>query len=191
MYASLKWEALLSIYDYMLIFQPEDAFSHADVLNCLLGHVPENCPWKHPRKGRDDCRNGGIDEAWWGVQSRHQCFREKWWKRTHSPQGGKTPPPVWAAEQTGGHLVQEQVWRTETEKCNTCSCFMILTSRWGKGNAQGVMSGKEPACQCQRWKRWEFDPWVRKIPWRRKWQPTLVLLPGESHGQRSLAGYSP
>ena len=36
-----------------------------------------------------------------------------------------------------------------------------------------------------------FDPWVRKIPWRRKWQPTLVLLPGESHGQRSLVGYSP
>ena len=34
-----------------------------------------------------------------------------------------------------------------------------------------------------------FDPWVRKTPWRRKWQPTLVLLPGESHGQRSLVGY--
>ena len=36
-----------------------------------------------------------------------------------------------------------------------------------------------------------FDPWVRKIPWRRKWQPTPVLLPGKSHGQRSLVGYSP
>jgi len=36
--------------------------------------------------------------------------------------------------------------------------------------------------------RCEFDPWVRKIPWRRAWQPTPVL-PGESHGQRSLAGY--
>ena len=35
------------------------------------------------------------------------------------------------------------------------------------------------------------DPWVRKIPWRRKWQPTSVFLPGKSHGQRSLAGYSP
>ena len=34
-------------------------------------------------------------------------------------------------------------------------------------------------------------PWVGKIPWRRKWQPTPVFLPGESHGQRSLAGYSP
>ena len=36
-----------------------------------------------------------------------------------------------------------------------------------------------------------FDPWVSKIPWRRKWQPTPVLLPGESHEQRSLVGYSP
>ena len=36
-----------------------------------------------------------------------------------------------------------------------------------------------------------FDPWVRKILWRRKWQPTPVLLPGESHGQRSLVGYCP
>ena len=36
-----------------------------------------------------------------------------------------------------------------------------------------------------------FNLWVRKIPWRRKWQPTPVLLPGESHGRRSLVGYSP
>ena len=36
-----------------------------------------------------------------------------------------------------------------------------------------------------------FDPWVRKFPWRRKWQPTPVFLPGESHGQRSLVGCSP
>ena len=36
-----------------------------------------------------------------------------------------------------------------------------------------------------------FDPWVGKIPWRRKWQSTPVLLPGKSHGQSSLVGYSP
>ena len=36
-----------------------------------------------------------------------------------------------------------------------------------------------------------FDPWVWKIPWRRKWQPTPLCLPGESNGQRSLVGYSP
>ena len=51
--------------------------------------------------------------------------------------------------------------------------------------------GKEPACQCRRHKEYRFDPWVRKISWRRKWQSTPVFLPGESHGQRNLAGYSP
>ena len=55
----------------------------------------------------------------------------------------------------------------------------------------GGTGGKEHTCQCRRWKRRGFDPWVGKIPWRRAWQPTLVFLPGESHGQRSLVGYSP
>ena len=50
------------------------------------------------------------------------------------------------------------------------------------------LSGKESACQRS---RHGFDPWVRKIPWRKKWQPTPGFLPGESHGQRSLTGYSP
>ena len=36
-----------------------------------------------------------------------------------------------------------------------------------------------------------FDPWVGKIPWRRRWHPTPVLLPGKSHGRKSLVGYSP
>ena len=50
------------------------------------------------------------------------------------------------------------------------------------------LSGKEPACQCSRCR---FDSWVRKIPWKKKWQPTLVFLPGKSYGQGSLVGYSP
>ena len=37
----------------------------------------------------------------------------------------------------------------------------------------------------------QLDPWVGKIPWRSAWQPTPVVLPGESQGQRSLVGYSP
>ena len=53
-------------------------------------------------------------------------------------------------------------------------------SRW--------FSGKESTCQCR---RCGLDLCVRMIPWRRKWQSTPVFLPGESHGQRSLAGYSP
>ena len=52
-------------------------------------------------------------------------------------------------------------------------------------------SGKEPTGQYRRHKRCQFDPWVGKIPWRRVWQLTPVFLPGESRGQRSLAGYGP
>ena len=55
----------------------------------------------------------------------------------------------------------------------------------------GGASGKEPTSQCRRCKRYGFDPWVGKIPWRRTWQPAPVFLPGESHGQRSLGSYSP
>ena len=51
-----------------------------------------------------------------------------------------------------------------------------------------VKKKKKSTIQCR---RYGFDPWVRKMPWRRKWQPTPVSLPGESHGERSMAGYSP
>ena len=47
---------------------------------------------------------------------------------------------------------------------------------------------KESMCQCRRLR---FDPKVRKIPWRKKWQSAPVFLPGRSHGQRRLVGYSP
>jgi len=43
----------------------------------------------------------------------------------------------------------------------------------------------------QEMQRCRFNPWLWKILWRRKWQPTPVFLSGESHEQRSLAGYSP
>ena len=46
-------------------------------------------------------------------------------------------------------------------------------------------SGKGSACQRRRRR---FSPWVRKIPWRRRWQPTPIFLPGKSHGQSSLVG---
>ena len=57
--------------------------------------------------------------------------------------------------------------------------------------ASGWLSGSESACQSRRYKKHSFHPWVGKIPWRRTRQPTPVLSPRESHGQRSLAGYGP
>ena len=59
---------------------------------------------------------------------------------------------------------------------------------WLFKDEKWCFSGKESACYCR---RSGFDPWVGKIPWRRKWLTTPVFLPGEPHGQRGLAGYSP
>ena len=64
-----------------------------------------------------------------------------------------------------------------------CEHMFLGLPRW--------LSGKEFTCQCKRSRRHRFDPWVGKMPWRRKYQPTPVFLPGESYGQRSLASYSP
>jgi len=66
------------------------------------------------------------------------------------------------------------------EEAKVISYYIIGLPRW--------LSGKESACQSRRPR---FNPCVRKIPWRMKWQPTLVFLPGKSHGQQSLASYSP
>ena len=63
-----------------------------------------------------------------------------------------------------------------------------MKNLWPSGSA-----GKESTCttgdglQCR---RLGFDPWVRKMPCRRKWQPTLIFLPGKPHGQKSPVGYS-
>ena len=65
----------------------------------------------------------------------------------------------------------------------------LLESAKSKAGFPGGASGKELACECRRCKKRGFSSWVGKIPWRRKWQPTPVLLPGESHGQRGLVGY--
>ena len=70
----------------------------------------------------------------------------------------------------------------------TGRCFTIEPWIWRLARLPWWLSGKESACQCR---RHQFDPWVRKIPWRRKWQPPSVFLPGKSHGRRSLVGFSP
>ena len=68
-----------------------------------------------------------------------------------------------------------------------CDSSWVSRCAHGEGFPGGT-SGKEPACQCR---RCGLRSCIGKIPWRRAWQPTPVFLPRESHGQRSLAGYSP
>ena len=83
--------------------------------------------------------------------------------------------PWQPVKHTAQHVAHRQHWVN-------VSCHWVFP---------GGASGKEPVCQCRKHKRHGFDPWVRKISWRRKWQPTPVFLPGKSHAQRSLAGYNP
>ena len=89
----------------------------------------------------------------------------------------------WGAVAPSGAMCIEQV---------TGLTHSLTQFAWAHGclGFPGGSDGKVSACHaiepCH-----GFDPWVRKIPWRRKWQPTAVFLPGESHGQRSLVGYSP
>ena len=55
----------------------------------------------------------------------------------------------------------------------------------------GCSASTESTCRCRRHRKRWFNPWVRKIPWRRMWLPTPVFLPGKSHGQRTLVECSP
>ena len=68
---------------------------------------------------------------------------------------------------------------------------LVLFIRDNNSRLLSWCSGKEFTFQCRRSKSCRFNPWVGKIPWSRKWQPTLVFLPGKFQGQKSLAGYSP
>ena len=71
------------------------------------------------------------------------------------------------------------------------SSCMLKSKLHTHGGFPGGTVGKESTCQCRRHMRHGFDSWVRKISWRREWQPIPVFLPGEVRGQRSLAGPSP
>ena len=86
------------------------------------------------------------------------------------------------------HQCMKKKKQQKTQEVRTCNyCYRSL-------DREGFPGGtvvKEPTCHFRRRKRHGFDPWVGKIRWRRKWQPTPGFLPEKPHGQRSLAGYSP
>ena len=73
-------------------------------------------------------------------------------------------------------LLLSRYWSLSTGR----KLVLSLRTWWLRGSSVCLQCGRPG-----------FNPWVRQIPWRRKWQPTPVFLPGESHGRRSLVGYSP
>ena len=92
-----------------------------------------------------------------------------------------------------------QIIRRNSERITASTSVLTLSSHIRtcstkekkKNRFKQWLSGKESTCQCREHRKHGFSPWIGKIPCRRKWQPIPVFLPGESHGQRSLAGYSP
>ena len=95
---------------------------------------------------------------------------------------GKSPPlsEPWSPGCAGQDCIRARV--TILAQQAKCYCQALSAKlRWW-------LSWERICLQCRRPR---FDPWVGKISWRREWQPTPVFLPGEPHGQRSQAGYSP
>ena len=89
----------------------------------------------------------------------------------------------WWATAHGVAKSQIQLKQLRTHIGLLPNCFL--------GGTSDSFLGKQSACQCRRGKRHGFDPWVGKILWRTKCQPTPVFFPGKFHGQTSLAGHSP
>ena len=65
---------------------------------------------------------------------------------------------------------------------------VLASSHTFFGGFPGGAGGKESTCQCWKHKKYGLDPWFRKIPWRRRWQPVPVFFTRKFHGQRSWAG---
>ena len=86
-------------------------------------------------------------------------------------------------------------WRAAQGSLRLSAMLHVMELREAEASVMEVgvflvaLVAKNPSAN--RCPRQGFSPWVRKSPWRRAWQPTPVFLPGESHGQESLAGYSP
>ena len=94
---------------------------------------------------------------------------------TGPPQGPPQRPPLkigQSLELTGGCLRSSVC---HTEPIENENSEIVLLQSFSSGSV-----GKESTCQCRRHRRPRFNPWVRKIPWRWKWQPTLVFFPGKS-----------
>ena len=139
---------------------------------------------KHPRsrvlcsvlRGNLGCSKrgsgrGNVDgEVWGGVLMRFELWA---WEEKQAYEVGR-----WQRTRPG-RIPQRMVetslncfrWGQDTIKF-----FILKWSSEGVWAFQGGASGKEPTCQCRRSTRCGFNPWVRKIPWRRAWQPTPVFL---------------
>ena len=115
--------------------------------------------------------------SWW-VQTCCLVVAKSWESRSM--------PGLLRPDLLPSHFCQHQPSIKEhRERIPFFNLLFYIKSLWASDVAQRLK--KKSACQCRRHR---FYPWVGKMPWKRKWWPTAVSLPGKSHGQRSLVIYS-
>ena len=115
---------------------------------------------------------------------------QRWWRKGNlaccSPWGRKEVDMVEGMNNNRYRLAlssRDTEQRQGKDKDNTYEVII-------RGGLPRWCNSKESAYQCRRYTQCGFEPWVGKIPWSKKWQPTPILLPEKFHGQRSLLGYS-
>ena len=189
-------------------------FSHFLSLLSLSSSIPwepSGSLWRGSQRGNEASCQQPLEWAWkWNLQPQLHLEMTIWWHLLRDLE----------PEALGYIVPRFLIRRNHERITSCCSRVIFffflaapnvlwdlssLTRDWAPGATREVLfwgnllfskgfpsgtSGKEPICQCRRHRRHGFDPWVRKIPWRRKWQLTPVFWPEESHGQRSLVVFS-
>ena len=121
---------------------------------------------------------GNATERWFGPFSKHRLILFSWKEISGVWRKKNKFPFTFLGLWLRLSVIKDRLIRKMNRNVVTCRL-----PRW--------RSGKKIHLPSRRWKRHWFDPLIRKIPWKRKWQPTPVFLLGKFHGHRSLAGYSP
>ena len=120
-------------------------------------------------------------EHWSGLPFPSPMHKSEKWKWSHSVMSDSSQPPGLQSTRLMGFARQKYWSGLPLPSLPEFLAFIV----------KDFLDGSDGKAFCLQCGRPRFDPWVGKILWRRKWQPTPVLLPGKSHGQRSMVGYSP
>ena len=107
------------------------------------------------------------------------------WSGARSQRGASPGPAPWPCYGQGRGL---RGWSSSQKQLSARAGSLVRARGLG---AALVNQWRRRLRICLQWEKHGFDPWARKIPWRREWPPTPVFFPGELHAQGSLAGYSP
>ena len=158
----------------------------------------------------DIIKKNTNNKPWWGCGKKatweHCCRNVNWCSHFGKQYSGSSKIKNKTSNSTPGYIFEENK-NTNSKRCKhppRVHSGIVYSSRDMEATSVSIKSGmnkdyavymqgfpggascKEPACQYRNHKRRGFDPWVRKIPWKRAWQLTPVFMPEESSGQRSL-----